>query len=167
MRTTVLVALTVVALGCNGRTPVPIAEPNALQQRKAEEITYVDLRPESILKRFPSEPDPATNAEDPESCRKAGGEWSDVYYLGVLILREPQDGAERAGKGCWPTRQPTRFADAGKPCNGQADCIGNCMSVGEENGKWSPPRCQIHAEESVCGALYDSDQYHRFSCPVP
>ena len=133
MRTAQVVALTIVALGCKGKTTVPIAEPRARdQQGRSEEIAYVDVRPESIVKRFPSEPDPATNAEDPVSCRKAAGEWSDSYQLGVLILREPQEGARRAGKMCWSARQLTNDgADAvNHPGEGRDLCAGFPLVTG-------------------------------------
>lgn len=159
----VLIALTA---ACGGDASLPTT---AVQTtRQTESVTYIDMgASERLVKYFPVAVDPADAAEDEPSCVKAGGEWADVYFLGVLVLREPEEGAEHAGKKCWSKRQPTRFADAGKPCSGQTDCIGNCMPQMLENGKWSSPRCQAHTGEAVCGPLYDAGEYHWIDCPIP
>jgi len=168
MRTALLIGIAVVAIGCEGKSNVPVVDPRTSRQEESEVIAYVDLRsPERLVKRFVTEPDPAYGAESPASCRKAGGEWSDFYDLGVLILREPQEGAKRAGKRCWSKRQPTKLADAGKPCSGQADCIGNCIAMSQDDGTWSRPKCQINAEDDICGPLYDGGQYYWIECPIP
>lgn len=120
-------------------------------------------------KALPQEPDPADSAEDSASCSSAGGDWDDVYLYGTIGLREPREGAEWLGKRCWSRRQPTRLADAGKPCGGQSDCIGNCWSERAPSGQMTPPRCQTFVEDAACNRwIYDGGK-HQMSipCPVP
>jgi hypothetical protein len=167
MRTALLCTVAIaMAAGC-GRD---VQQPGVMTRasKPAEAVIYIDMgTAKKLVKHLPADPDPANDAEDQLSCAKAGGEWDDFYFLGVLILREPQAGAERAGKRCWSRRQPTRLADAGKPCSGQADCIGNCMPQMQEDGKWSSPTCQTHTDEAICGPIYDAGQYHWINCPIP
>jgi hypothetical protein len=167
IRAAVALAGVIVVLGCNGESKTSAAALANARPSSSEEIVYVDLGSSAkLVKRFESTPDPAEYAEDPVSCRNAGGEWAEVYFLGVLILREPHEGADLGGKKCWSKRKPIEFADAGTPCRGQADCIGNCMASKQKNGNWSKPTCQAHAEDSTCGALYDGGTYHWIECPV-
>ena len=63
-----------------------------------------------------------------------------------------------------PAHDAVKFADAGKACHGQADCIGNCMAEKLPDGKWSGPRCQAHAQPSTCGPIFDGGRYHWIPC---
>lgn len=160
-----IVAITM-ATACSGDAKPPRAGTQI--QQPAESVAYIDMgSAEKLVKHFPVDPGPTDDAEDQASCERAGGDWDDFYLLGVLILREPEEDAEHAGKRCWSKRRPARLADAGKPCRGQADCIGNCLSKRQEDGKWSSPRCQAQAEDAVCGSIYDAGQYHWIGCPIP
>lgn len=167
MRSLILVVTVVLAVGCNGDVKAPQAEVQAPRHAPGEGIVYIDMDPaEKLVKHFAVEPDPANDAQDLVSCTNAGGEWADFYVLGVLFLREPQEGAVRMGTMCWSTRQPEKLADAGKACRGQADCIGNCIAEQQSDGKWYGPKCQMYAEP-VCGPLYDGGEYHWIQCPIP
>jgi hypothetical protein len=167
IRVAVVLAGVIFVLGCNGESKQAAASLAIARQSSSEALAYVDLGSSAkLVKRFASMPDPAEDAEDPVSCRNAGGDWADVYFLGVLILREPHEGADLGGKKCWSTRKSIEFTDAGKLCSGQADCIGNCMASKQENGNWSKPVCQARAEDPVCGALYDGGKYYRLECPI-
>jgi hypothetical protein len=158
-------ALAIAALGCSGKTNMPSEEAETSQQRGTEGVVYV-MDPGSswnLVKRLPVEPDPP-DTQDPDTCRDAGGDWADAYYLGVLIERGPEGGGVLLGKRCWRTRH--KLADGGKSCNGQADCIGNCMFDQQRDGTWRSPRCQMYAEEWPCGPIYDGGEYHWIMCPV-
>lgn len=165
-RAFLIIVMAVAAVGCDGDLKLSKTEVHAPRRAISEGIVYVDMSPaQKLVKIFESEPDPADDAQDLVSCKKAGGEWADYYVLGVLFLREPQEGAVRDGKMCWSTRQPEKLADAGKLCSGPADCIGNCIAEQQSDGKWHGPRCQTYAGP-VCGPLYDGGEYHWIDCPI-
>jgi hypothetical protein len=131
-----------------------------------ETVVYIDMeRPERLAKRLPDDPDPAIGAEDRASCEKAGGEWDDVYLYGMLFVREPQEDAVHGGQMCWSTRQPKVFPDGGKPCGGQADCIGNCTAEYKGDGWWFGPVCQKD-EPFDCRPIYEAGRYHWLPCEV-
>jgi hypothetical protein len=147
-------ALAITALGCSGKTTTPIDGAGSSQHEGAEGVVYV-MDPGSswnLVKRLPVEPDPP-DTPDPDICRDAGGDWADAYVFGVFL-----------GKRCLPMRH--KLADGGKSCDGQADCIGNCMFDQQRDGTWRSPRCQMYADEYPCGPIYDGGEYHWIMCPV-
>lgn len=163
MRSVVTCILAIAAAACGEIEPGG----QSVERAAEETVVYINMeRPERFVKHFPYEPDPANDALDPTSCSAAGGEWDDYYFYGVLILREPKDGAESAGQRCWSRRQPQVLPDAGKPCSGQSDCIGNCTAEDLGNGLWSGPKCQTYAG-TVCGPIYEAGLYHWIQCPIP
>ena len=167
MRSILPLVIAAVVAGCGGDARAPHLEIEA-PRSTSERIVYIDIdSAENLVKHFPVEPDPADDAHDPAHCKDAGGEWADAYDLGVLIVREPQEGTRPAGQMCWSTRQPQLLADAGKPCSGQADCIGNCVAEQQSDGHfYGPPKCQTYAVP-VCGPLYEDGKYHWIYCPIP
>ena len=127
-------------------------------------IVYVDT---VSPKHFPELLDPAVEAVTAAACAKAKGAWGYQYSLGVLLYDHPVQGAKRMGKVCWSTRPPRRLPDAGKPCTGQNDCVGNCMAQKQADGTWLP-KCQVNMEDEVCGpVIWDGGQYHSVLCAIP
>jgi hypothetical protein len=125
----------------------------------------VELGP--AVKNIPIKPDPAADAADAATCASLGGEWDDFYDYTTFDTREPLDDAKSAGKKCWSSREINKLADAGKPCMGQADCIGNCISAPAVDGSRTEPRCQSHADEPPCGWIFERGTYYPTTCPVP
>ena len=173
MRFRVAVCFAIAVTGCGKGPGQPDTAQLPLQNGAPEGIAYIDNDdPKKLLKAMhedPDVPDPALHADDPVSCRKAHGTWGAYYVLGVISLREPRDGAHLGGKMCWSNRLPRSpkiLADAGKPCSGQADCIGNCVVERQENGALAP-RCQAYEVTLTCGQIYDHGRIHDLNCPVP
>ena len=147
----------------------PSAPPPPVPPSRPESVRVVIIRLDdrdarALLKRFPSEPDPADEARDSKSCRHASGEWA-PYVGGPLIIR-PNAGEHADGMMCWRTRPPRQFPDAGKRCAGQSDCLGNCRSEFLGDRTWSLPVCQRNVDEETCGPVFDGGDYHWVDCPV-
>ncbi len=160
LATIALLAGLALSIDLRGKNPVRGAQ---AQRPPAQDVGVVSMDlPEGLLKRVPRLADSANGSRDLVSCQKVGGDWADAYAFGTLVGREPLKGAKPVGKRCWPAR----LADAGKACRGQADCIGNCMAEQQADGKWSGPRCQAYAEQTVCGPIFDGGRYHWVPCPV-
>ena len=165
MRHVLVAALAMAAFGCGGKTTRPVAEAESPQRGAAEEVVYVmdPWSSQKLVKRLPVEPAPP-DTMDPDTCRDAGGDWADAYSLVMFMERGPEGGGVLIGKRCWPMRH--KLQDAGKPCSGQADCIGNCVFGQQRDGTWRHPACQTYAEDGVCGPIYDGGEYHWIMCPV-
>ena len=154
--------------GCfdrSGSSP-PISASASMAGRTT--VVQADTANEGMrVKQIPARPDPASQARDPESCLRAGGEWANAYRTEILLTREPQEGAEYVGKVCWSNRAVNKLPDAGKSCSGPNDCIGNCVSRIQHDGSWSPPQCQSFGGEIECQRVIDGDKFEDLNCPAP
>lgn len=163
MRACAAAVLTYTLLACAEHTASPSPAPSEASPTVADVETFAD----DLVKRVPADAGPTLDVNTPALCEKAGGVWAESYVLGMLIIDRPEDGAMPMGPRCWPKHPLTRLADADQACSGQNDCIGNCIAQQDRDGTWSP-RCQIHAEDPVCGPiLYEGGEYRTVRCPVP
>ena len=158
--------LAVVLAGCDkASVPQPPKPRNQILSSQVFTINLDDREARALMKHFPSEPELAADALDSEGCRRAGGEWA-PFISGPLIER-PKVGEHADGMMCWSKRPPKQFADGGKRCRGQSDCLGNCRSESQKDGKWSLPVCQRDVAENTCGPIFDGGQFHWVTCAVP
>ena len=164
-RQSILLMCAIALAGCDGDDPNAGAKGTAAASVSAPDAVQVEIGP--TLKNLPIKPDPAADAVDAASCERLGGEWDDFYSYTTFDTREPIDDAKSAGKRCWSSREINKLADAGKPCTGQSDCIGNCVSALTVDGSRAEPRCQSHADEPPCGWIYERGKYYPITCPVP
>lgn len=164
-RRSILLVCLIALTGCGASDRHGAAAGNAAAGASAPISVQVELGP--APKRLPVKPDPATDAADAATCERLGGEWDDFYSYTTFDAREPLDDTKSAGKLCWSSREINKLADAGKPCTGQADCIGNCVSTPTVDGSRPEPRCQSHADELPCGWIYERGHSYPISCPVP
>lgn len=144
----------------------PDRQTQAVAAQQPNEVVVAIGLPVQV-KNFREDPDPAGDARTRASCLKAGGEWGPVYELGVLYLQVPEEGAVRRGMACWSKRKPTKFADAGKACQGQADCMGNCTLPRPTGGQPSTPKCQAVRQAEYCGWIYDKGRSFEVQCAIP
>ena len=149
--------------GCGDNDRQGTATDNTAASESPPPSVQVDLGP--ALKNLPIKPDPAADAVDAATCERLGGEWDDFYNYSTFDAREPLDDAASAGKRCWSSREINKLADAGKPCTGQADCIGNCISTPTVDGSRGAPRCQSHSDEPPCGWIFERGKYYPTTCP--
>lgn len=157
-----------VVAACGTSTTPPTTEAQTEAKGDSSEVVYADVSvPGLLVKSIPIKPDPADDAVDRDSCLRAGGEWDDYYLQIPLLTREPQGNEKSSGKMCWSNRDINKLADAGKPCSGQSDCIGNCVSEMQGKNAWSAPHCQSYADEPPCDFIFEGGKYHRVYCPVP
>ena len=160
----ILTYLLAAAAGCDSRQGCS-AVAGETGGDTAAGVVFIDPGPP--LKSLPIKPDPATDANDEAACKRVGGDWDDYYSFTTFVTREPISGERSAGKMCWSNREINKLADAGKPCTGQSDCIGNCVSTSMDGGGRTEPSCQSHADEPPCGWIHDGDKYYPVACPMP
>ena len=145
------------APGSTAGTSIP-AEPN--------DVVNVALHNAPAVKHFPEPARGPSSQSNRADCEKAGGEWLDAYRSGMFLSRTATPGSRPIGKVCW-SPPPARLADAGKPCRGQADCIGNCLAVRTSDGSLSGAACQADTTSPNCEYISDGGGLFRTACYVP
>jgi hypothetical protein len=129
-----------------------------------------------FIKIPPYEDAAVDQARDAASCRAAGGDWGDVYELGTLSSPNtfsdadwgstPEEERKSVGKRCWS--RPVVYADGGKSCNDQSECLMNCIAARTPEGRFEPPQCQgSNWEQPNCEAIVVRGVLIDVYCSVP